>query len=148
MGLLAAQLWGDPQVTAKITKHGFTPAMITARLTQEVASLKHTGVQYWPLFTAKGELVGACGLHYQAAGIYELGYHLRPKFWHQGLAEEAARAVVTFARQVLQAKALTAGHHPENFASKQIITNLGFTYTHDALYAPTGRLSPNYRLAL
>ncbi|MFD1486286.1 GNAT family N-acetyltransferase [Lacticaseibacillus baoqingensis] len=148
MSLAAQQLWGDPRVTALISAHGFTPDMVAKRLAQEVAALAATGVQYWPMFTAAGELVGACGLHKKAPGVYELGYHLRPEFWHQGLAEEAAHAVITFAIQVLQAKALTAGHHPDNQASKHIIQKLGFVYDHEVLYAPTAKRSPTYRLAL
>ncbi|WP_461213135.1 GNAT family N-acetyltransferase [Lacticaseibacillus sp. GG6-2] len=145
---LAELLWGDPQVTALLTANGFTQAQIQERLTAEVASLAEDGVQYWPLYAQDGALVGCCGLHARAQGEYELGYHLRPQYWQQGLATEAATAVVAFAKQVCHAPGLIAGHNPANQASKHVLAKLGFRYTHDVFYAPTGKNSPMYHLDL
>jgi len=41
---------------------------------------------------------------------------------------------------------LFAGHHPENESSRQLLTRLGFTYTHDEWYEPTGQMHPSYML--
>jgi hypothetical protein len=41
---------------------------------------------------------------------------------------------------------LFAGHHPENDACRRMLVALGFRYTHDELYAPTGREHPSYIL--
>ncbi len=76
----------------------------------------------------------------------ELGYHLRRQYWGMGLAEEAGRAVVNFAFENLRAKALFAGHHPENAASKRVLEKLGFRFTHEELYPPTGLMNPSYLL--
>jgi RimJ/RimL family protein N-acetyltransferase len=46
----------------------------------------------------------------------------------------------------LQATALFAGHNPENIASKAILARLGFKYTHDEYYEPTGLNHPSYLL--
>ena len=144
----AQLLWGDPDVTRLISKDGFSPQMIEDRLALEVRSLAQDQVQYWPLFAADGDLIGCCGLHARPHGEYELGYHLRPAYWHQGLATEAAKAVVQYATTQLHAPALIAGHNPANLASKHVILKLGFQYTHDELYPPTGKYSPMYRLVL
>lgn len=144
----ATKLWGDPKVTALISKNGFSPAMIEARLKLECDSQQQFGVSYWQLLTPAGDLIGVCGLHDNGDGTYELGYHLRPKYWHQGIATEASRQVIQFAREQLPAKALIAGHHPDNLASRHVIEKLGFTYIEDVLYPPTGRYSRTYRLDL
>jgi len=41
---------------------------------------------------------------------------------------------------------LFAGHHPENHASRRILSKLGFRLTHEEFYPPTGLLHPSYLL--
>jgi hypothetical protein len=43
-------------------------------------------------------------------------------------------------------RALFAGHNPANQASRELLARLGFRYTHDELYPPTGLMHPSYRL--
>ena len=92
------------------------------------------GFQYWVIeLLATGEFVGVCGLrpYRPAEEIIELGYHLLPKFWGQGLATEAARAVIPYAFENYAPKKLIAGHHPGNVNSKKVLDKLGFKYSHD-----------------
>lgn len=147
---LAVGLWGDPAV-ARFIHAGGPPdrAEIERRLTREIATQADHGIQYWPIFLlADGAHVGCCGLRpYRLdEGILELGVHIRPPFWRRGLAVEAARAVVAHAFDRLGARALFAGHNPANVASRGMLRKLGFRYTHDELYAPTGLAHPSYRL--
>ena len=79
--------------------------------------------------------------------IFELGFHVCADHWGKGIATEAARAVIAFAFDELQASALFAGHHPENVASRRTLERLGFRHTHDELYPPTGLQHPSYLLA-
>lgn len=107
------------------------------------------GFQYWPIFLrADGAHIGCCGLrHYRPEqGIHEFGVHIRPAFWHQGLALEAGNAVIAYAFDRLQARGLFAGHNPANIASRQMLLKLGFQYTHDEFYPPTGPQHPSYPL--
>jgi len=94
------------------------------------------------------EYVGCCGLRpYRAEEqIHELGLHLRPKYWGRGLAPEAARAVIDFAFETVGAKGLSAGHHPENGASKKVLEKLGFRYTHHEFFVTLGMDIPYYLL--
>ena len=46
----------------------------------------------------------------------------------------------------LGAKAIFAGHHPENVASRKVLLKLGFRYTGDEIFPETGILEPTYRL--
>lgn len=147
---LAIGLWGDPAVTALIEARGaLDEQQVRRRLEQEIETELEHGVQYWPTFLRRtGEHVGCCGLrpYDPRHGVYELGVHVRSTFWRQGLAEEAARAVIALAFDTLGASALFAGHHPDNRASRGLLAKLGFVYTHDEYYAPTGLQHPSYRL--
>lgn len=145
---LAQSLWGDPEVTQSICASGrFTPEEITARLNTELQNYTQFGVQYWPIFQkSTAELIGCCGLRPRSAGVYELGFHLRPKFWHQGYAAEAASAVIAFAFREMGAEKLFAGHNPKNAASRAVLNKLGFQCIGTEYYAPTGLNHPSYEL--
>lgn len=146
---LALALWRDPRVT-KLIGGPFSDERVRERLEKEMASMRDHQVQYWPVFMlADPKHVGCCGLRpYKLEEcLYELGFHLRPEFWGQGLAEEAARAVIAYAFATLQAKTLFAGHHPENAASRHLLEKLGFRLSREEIYPPTGLLHPSYLLA-
>lgn len=145
---LASALWGDPKVTG-LLGGPFTADQVAERLAKEIVSMAACNVQYWPIFLLEnGEHVGCAGLRpYQVeVGIYELGFHLRREYWGRGLAQEGALAVVHFGFETLGVKALFAGHHPANAASRRILTKLGFEYVRDEYYPPTGLEHPSYRL--
>jgi [ribosomal protein S5]-alanine N-acetyltransferase len=118
-------------------------------LRQEIKWVEAQGVQYWPIFLlATDEHVGCAGLrpYKPEARIFELGFHLRREFWGQGLAEEAGRRLIRHAFEALGAKGLFAGHHQENAASRRVLEKLGFRYTHDEFYPPTGLMHAGYLL--
>ena len=145
---LAIGLWGDENVTHFIGGP-FSTDQIQERLAREMANLHTYRVQYWPIFLLdRGEFVGCCGLrsYRDERSVYEIGFHLRRTYWGQGLAVEAARAVMGYAFDRLKATVLSAGHHPANVASRRVLEKLGFQYTHDELYPPTGLQHPTYRL--
>lgn len=144
----ARLLWGDPQVTRFIFANGrFSEEDITLRLKTEVENGERYQIQYWRLFDLKtDEFIGCCGLRPFKEKEHELGFHLRPKFWGQGYAAEAASAVVNYAFNVLQVKGLISGHHPENIASKKVLAKLGFSSIGDKFYEPTGLYHPTYEL--
>lgn len=146
---LAAAIWGDPEVT-KLTGGPFTPQQVRGRLDIEITNQRDHGLQYWPLFRLDtGKLVGCCGLRprNKAANIFELGFQLCRDAWGQGYAVEASRAVIEWAADH-GVEALIAGHHPENIASGRTLQRLGFRYTHDELYPPTGQMEPCYILEM
>ena len=141
---LALELWGDARATALIGGP-FTREQVAARLDEEIATDRAHGIQYWPVFES-AKFVGCCGLRPRAAGVHELGFHLVPTAWGRGLATEAARATIDHAFRVLGVAALFAGHHPDNDASRRLLEKLGFRWTHDELYGPSGRMHPCYEL--
>jgi [ribosomal protein S5]-alanine N-acetyltransferase len=106
-------------------------------------------VQDWPIFLLENDQHDGCaGLRpYRVdEGVYELGFHIRTAYWGQGIAQEAALAVVKFGFETLGAKALFAGHHPDNGASRRVLAKLGFRFTQEEFYPPTGLMHPSYLL--
>jgi len=144
---LAERLWGDPAVTRLISRQPLTPHRVRARLSAEIAYQFAYGFQYWPVFEADGgAFIGCCGLHPHREGVAELGVHLLPTHQGRGYATEAARAVLGFAFDIDETRAVFAGHHPDNAASRKLLTRLGFGYTHDELFEGTGAMHLSYLL--
>ena len=146
---LAEAIWGDAEVT-ELTGGPFTTEAVTERLAAEIQNWRLNGIQYWPLFRLNGStLIGCCGLRPRDknARVAELGFQLCRQSWGKGYASEASRAVIEWAR-AHDFAALIAGHHPSNQASKRALVHLGFSYTHDELYPPTGLMEPCYFLPL
>lgn len=147
---LAAQLWGDEEVTRFICARGmFNEQEIACRLETEIQNYRRFNIQYWPIFElSTGELIGCCGIRPFKAEThaYEIGFHLRKKYWGMGFASEAAIAVISYSFNTLNAEKLYAGHHPHNEASKKLLTKLGFQYIGKNYYEPTGLYHPSYEL--
>jgi len=147
---LALGLWGDPAVTKLIDARGqLTEHQVRERLLHEIATARSYGIQYWPIFLLENdEHVGCCGLrpYDEPSGILELGVHIRSKHWRRGYATEASRAAMRYAFERLEVRGLFAGHNPKNKTSRHILGKLGFQYTHNELYEPTGLEHPCYLL--
>lgn len=149
---LAVSLWGDPEVTRLIDARGrLGDDEVRERLDREMAWGREHGVQYWPMFLRPDvpeRFVGCCGLRPRGgeAGHCELGMQLRVRYWGQGYATEAGRAVIAHAFDTLGVESLFAGHHPDNAASRRVLEKLGFRYSHDELFEPTGCMHPSYML--
>jgi [ribosomal protein S5]-alanine N-acetyltransferase len=147
---LAIALWTDPSVSRFIVAGGcFTTEDAVARLEREIKTCAEHGFQYWPLFEAgTGAFVGCAGLkpYRIEQRVLEFGVQLLPDFWGRGFANEAGRAIIALAFDCFDAAWLFAGHHPDNGASRAMLAKLGFRYTHDELYPPTGLEHPSYRL--
>ncbi len=147
---LATELWADPDVARFIQANGVAShAAAEERLGREIACQREHGFQYWPMFLREGGAhVGCCGLRpYRLEDrVLEFGVHLRPAHWRKGLAVEAANAVIEYAFARLDVRGVFAGHNPNNEASRQMLERLGFRYTHDEYYPPTGLHHPSYLL--
>ena len=145
---LAMGLWGDPEVTRPIGGP-FSREQVEGGLAQEISTMASHGIQYWPIFLlASGQHVGCCGLrpYKPEQKIFEIGFHIRRAYRGRGYAREAARAVIDYAFSTLRVAGLFAGHHPANDPSRRLLEKLGFRYTHDEFYPPTGLSHPSYLL--
>jgi RimJ/RimL family protein N-acetyltransferase len=82
----------------------------------------------WALVLRRSaQLVGIVGLvpHAESQSA-ELGYYLGRAYWGQGLATEAAQAIVRMALEVNGYAKLTSGYHTDNPASGRVLAKLGF----------------------
>jgi [ribosomal protein S5]-alanine N-acetyltransferase len=147
---LAIGLWGDVEVTRLIDTRGkLSDDQVRERLLREIATAESYGIQYWPIFRLDSrEHVGCCGLrpYDWPANIFEIGFHICSAHWGCGYASEAAAAVIGYAFEQLEVRGLYAGHNPANHTSRHLLNKLGFRYTHDEYYAPTGLDHPAYML--
>ncbi|SEN02678.1 GNAT family N-acetyltransferase [Halomonas caseinilytica] len=76
-----------------------------------------------------GEFVGFCGLvPEEVAGVEEIGigYRLARRFWHRGLAPEAARAVLANAFDAQCLETVVAVIEPAHLASIRVAEKVGF----------------------
>jgi len=147
---LATVLWGDPQVMQFIDVRGaFTEDDVKTRLHQEVENESRHFVQYWPNFLRSDHThIGCSGIrpYDLAKNIYEIGFNIRSAHWGRGFGVEAARGVMEYAFRTLDVAGLFAGHHPGNTVSWHVLKKLGFQYTRDEFYTPTGLQHPSYTL--
>lgn len=82
------------------------------------------------------KVIGAGSVTFDAKrDAYELGYNLNRSFWSKGYATEAAKAMIRWACQNLQAKDFVANHANANIASGKVIKKCGFVFDHYGQYS-------------
>jgi [ribosomal protein S5]-alanine N-acetyltransferase len=78
---------------------------------------------------ADGAPIGIAGLvRRDGLDCPDVGYALLEAFWGQGLAQEAAAAVMAHARDALGIDRLAAITTPDNHASMAVLRKIGFNY--------------------
>lgn len=84
----------------------------------------------WKIFLQSGELIGdLCFKGLSEDGAAEIGYGLLPEFWGKGYATEAVTAMVNWALAQPGVKCIEAETEPENYASQNVLTKVGFRPT-------------------
>ncbi len=112
-------LWDDVAISFE------TAAAVTAASARDFAAHRFG---LWSVHTreAPDELVGFCGLRSEGVGAEpELLFGLRPAWWRQGLAQEAARAVLRHAFSTLGLRRVIAATDVPNQRSARTLTALG-----------------------
>jgi RimJ/RimL family protein N-acetyltransferase len=80
------------------------------------------------IYKETGKFIGRCGLlPWEIGGKLEIeiAYLLDKNFWHQGLATEAANAIMTYAFEKLNLTRLICLIDPENIASQNVAQRIG-----------------------
>jgi len=125
---LANTLWSDPRVSALIGgpfTEGESAKSSRGKLPRSQFTALNTGQSFF--WKTTGTWDAPVCVHTGGTNtFYELGFHLRPAYWGRGLAEEAGRAAAALAFETL--------------------TKLGFRFTHEEFYLPTGLMHPSYLL--
>ena len=123
-------LWIDPDVR----KHLWDDLIIGRERAAEVVAAscrdfaKH-GYGLWAICLKESEEpVGFCGLRQSEHGGPELLFGLWPRWWRQGLAAEASRAVLTYAFCVLGHAIVEGATDLPNQASIRVMERLGMRF--------------------
>ena len=88
---------------------------------------------------AGGEPIGICGLLKRDwLEDVDLGFALRPGFWGQGYAFEAASAVLAHERRPLGRRRIVAVTSLDNAPSIQLLSKLGFRFERVARFTEGG----------
>jgi RimJ/RimL family protein N-acetyltransferase len=97
------------------------------------------------IYKADGQCIGHCGLRYWPESLdVEVLYALAKRYWHQGLATEAARASVRYGFQHLHLEHIIAAALVENHASRRVLEKIGMRY--DSLFQFQGLTVAGYVL--
>lgn len=95
-----------------------------------VASYERFGFGlYLVVLKIDGSPIGMCGLlKRDSLPDVDVGYALRPAWWGQGYAFEAASAVLAHGREMFGLRRIVAITSPDNAASKALLEKLGLRY--------------------
>jgi RimJ/RimL family protein N-acetyltransferase len=122
---LLAELHRDPEV-GRYMEGVWSDAKIAESLSRFAAEHAERGHSKWAAFTREGEFVGRAGVSlWPATGELELGYAFAHRFWGQGLATEAARAVADWTFANTDVAHLIAFTHPQNYGSQRVLERIG-----------------------
>ncbi|ASV56737.1 acetyltransferase, GNAT family [Lelliottia jeotgali] len=139
-----ADLNGDPEAMR------FFPATLTREESDTLVARFREGITergwgFWAVeLTQTGEFVGCVGLHPQPdkfpfSPCIEIGWRLAKSFWHQGFAQEAATACLTYAANELHLDEVVSFTTIHNLPSEQLMQRLGMEkrgeFLHPALPA-------------
>jgi [ribosomal protein S5]-alanine N-acetyltransferase len=108
----------------------FTEEQARNRLERDIASsLEEPRLQYRLAITLppSEEMIGVVSVRVTFAEVHEweMGWGVHPRLWGQGIATEAARAVLRFAFETLDANRVVAFCHAGNRASWRVMEKLG-----------------------
>ena len=126
-----AELTADPQVMR------YFPAILNREESDALAARfkamieANGGWGYWAVeVKATGEFAGYVGLAYQPdrfdfSPCTEISWRLSQKFWHQGIAREAAEAALDYAFNVLNLEEVVSLTSVHNAPSENLMKRLG-----------------------
>jgi len=86
--------------------------------------------QFAVMLRAEDRLIGSCGIRRQTLDAVEadIGYEIAPDLWGQGLATEAARALLAFGFDDLNVHRIWARCVAGNAASARVMEKVGMQY--------------------
>jgi NAD-dependent deacetylase len=126
------RVWTDPDVRRFLWDDELIPlAMAAAATNASAADFSTCRFGLWSIHT-RGDgasLAGFCGLRSESIGAApELLFGLLPAFWGQGLAREAAQAVLSYAFETLELARIVAATDAPNERSARTLASLGMRF--------------------
>jgi RimJ/RimL family protein N-acetyltransferase len=142
-------LYADPEVARYVGGDSLTAETIPGQAARFAAIWREHGYGQSAVHDREtGAFLGRVGLHYWPGwDEVELGYVLAASAQRRGLAAEASRAWIEWARGSLARDHLIAVIDPRNAASVSLALRLGFVFDRDDV-TPAGVAVTVYRLVL
>lgn len=121
------ELHSDPLVQKSYAPgpHKWTMEGIAARLGLYMKEQETVGFTKWKLSLADGTFIGRAGWSRWGQDTLEIGYAIKPQYWGNGYASEAAQALLSWARSNRAHDLLVGFALPNNAASLRILEKLG-----------------------
>jgi RimJ/RimL family protein N-acetyltransferase len=122
------------------------PAGVSEGLAMSIESFARKGIGIWTVLRKdSSEIVGKCGLSRidcehapdAIAGLPQAGWSLAEHCWGQGIAEEAARAVLEFGFNGLRLPTIHGQTSESNRSSTRLMARLGFVRCSEYDYVDT-----------
>jgi [ribosomal protein S5]-alanine N-acetyltransferase len=123
-------VYQDPLVLRWIGRH--TRDDVAREIAQHIEQQRSTGWSFWAVEERDtGSLIGDCGLQplEHRGPEVELGYDFHPRVWGQGLATEAAGAVMAAAFGALGIDRVVAVVKPDHTASQRVLEKVGLRWS-------------------
>jgi [ribosomal protein S5]-alanine N-acetyltransferase len=136
-------IYRHPEVARELSPTGSLSLQQTAALLERRIQHWYThGFGAWALIHKQDQqLIGHCGLHnltdISEQPEVELTYALSPAYWQQGLATEAAQAVLAWGFETLEFTQIAAVTGPRNLTSQRVLQKLGMQYERNISYSGT-----------
>lgn len=125
------RLFSDPVAMAHYPKP-FTAEMTADWIEWNRRNYREHGFGLWALIhKVEEEVIGDCGLTFQKideAEELEIGYHLLPAYWRQGLATEAALACRDYAFDSLGRDRVVSWMGADNAPSRRVAERIGMRH--------------------
>jgi RimJ/RimL family protein N-acetyltransferase len=127
---LLHQLWTDPDVRRYLWDDIVITRERAEETIQDMLSAVADRLGMWVITEPRlQEVAGFCALiRREGESDPELMYGLAPRFWGQGLATEASRALLTYAFGSLECTRVSAATDVPNSASVKVMERLGFRF--------------------
>jgi RimJ/RimL family protein N-acetyltransferase len=129
---LMLAVWNDPAFVRHVGDRGIRTLEEARQAMTEGPLMLYENYGYGPYRVALKDdntAIGICGI-FRREGLSDpdIGFALLPEYCGKGYAFEAARAVIDYARDVLELATLTAIVSPANTASVGLIGKLGLAF--------------------
>ena len=125
------RLWTDPDVRRYLFDDEILARQsVAAEIEHSLACFETQGFGQWAMFLKSHDaLIGFCGYHsFHDPPEVQLIYGLAPDHWGQGLAAEAARAIIRYSFETLSFDEIIASTDPPNKASIRVMEKVGMNF--------------------
>ncbi|WP_082127363.1 GNAT family N-acetyltransferase [Calothrix sp. 336/3] len=131
-----ALIYSDPQVMRyRVNSQPASRCETQQMLEEYIQHWEKYGFGRWGIIYKDNQsLIGHCGLEVvDNTSDIEINYLLRRAYWNQGLATEAAAAMIEYGFTQLKLERIVAIAQPENIASRCVMEKLGMRYENNVM---------------